>query len=287
MAECPLALRVSHVGMRFGGLVALNDVSFDVHRHSITALVGPNGAGKTTVFNCLTGFYQTSSGSITLYDGDNSTPIESLMGGYRSVTNTMALKSISAALLGGSHRINGAGIARTFQNIRLFTEMTLVENLLVAQHRSLDRSILGGLLRSGGYRRSERAAIANAYKWLDAVSLGDHANKLAGDLPYGHQRRLEIARAMCTNPKTICLDEPAAGLNPTETRNLGILIRELRGSHRVTVLLIEHNMDLVMNVSDQVVVLNYGSVIARGTPDAVRNDPAVVAAYLGQEDPAQ
>lgn len=287
MADHPLALKVSNVGMRFGGLVALNNISFEVPRHSITALVGPNGAGKTTVFNCLTGFYQATSGSITLYDGDNAIPLENLMGGYRTATDLLVPKNISAALLGGSHRINGAGIARTFQNIRLFGEMTLIENLLVAQHRNLDRSILGGLLRSGTYRRSEREAVANAYKWLDAVSLGDHANKLAGELPYGHQRRLEIARAMCTNPKTICLDEPAAGLNPTETRNLGRLIRELRETHDVTVLLIEHNMDLVMNVSDQVVVLNYGSVIASGTPDAVRKDPAVLAAYLGEEAAVQ
>ena len=252
--------------MRFGGVVANKDVSFTVEQDSITALIGPNGAGKTTVFNCVTGFYRATSGTVTLSGAEGEVEIGQLL---------------DKPLLGGSHLAARAGIARTFQNIRLFREMSVVENLLVAQHRAVNRNLLAGILGMRAYRRAEAAAVENAYHWLRELGLESDANRLAGQLPYGRQRRLEIARAMCTSPRVICLDEPAAGLNPSETADLAELIKRLRSVHGVTVMVIEHDMGLVMNISDHVVVLDHGQVIASGTPNSVAANPAVVAAYLG------
>lgn len=262
-------LTVRSLGMRFGGIQALTDVNFSIPAGSISALIGPNGAGKTTVFNCITGFYRPSVGNIELTVGGQS----------KNLGNLLASK-----LFGGSHRIARQGIARTFQNIRLFREMTVLENLLVAQHHRLNHNLLAGFFRTRSYRSSEQAAIDSAVRWLHVVGLRDCANRLSGTLPYGHQRRLEIARAMCTHPRLICLDEPAAGLNPRETEDLATLIRQLRRDHGVTVLLIEHDMGLVMGISDHVVVLDHGKVIAKGTPQEIANSPAVILAYLGVDE---
>jgi branched-chain amino acid transport system ATP-binding protein len=260
-------LDVQHLTMRFGGLVAVNDLSFRAGRGDITALIGPNGAGKTTVFNCITGFYKPTEGMITLrQEGGSEFLLERLPG----------------------HSINWkAKVARTFQNIRLFSGMTVLENLLVAQHNPLmiaSGFTLLGVVGIGAYRARERQAIEKAKHWLDKIRLIDRADDPAGDLPYGDQRRLEIARAMCTDPVLLCLDEPAAGLNPRESLELNRLLRSIRDEHATSVLLIEHDMSVVMEISDHVVVLDYGTKISDGTPDEVKNDARVIAAYLGVED---
>jgi branched-chain amino acid transport system ATP-binding protein len=260
-------LDVQHLTMRFGGLVAVNDLSFKAGRGDITALIGPNGAGKTTVFNCITGFYKPTEGMITLrQEGGSEFLLERLPG------NSINWK---------------AKVARTFQNIRLFSGMTVLENLLVAQHNPLmiaSGYTLLGVLGIGAYRARELQAIEKATHWLEKIRLIDRADDPAGDLPYGDQRRLEIARAMCTDPVLLCLDEPAAGLNPRESLELNRLLRSIRDEHATSVLLIEHDMSVVMEISDHVVVLDYGTKISDGTPDEVKNDARVIAAYLGVED---
>ncbi|AHG66037.1 ABC transporter ATP-binding protein [Advenella mimigardefordensis] len=261
-------LSVQHLTRRFGGIIANNDVSFDVRRGSITALIGPNGAGKTTVFNCITGFYMVSEGLICLNQPEGQVEIGNLL--RRKIT-------------GGSYLVARAGIARTFQNIRLFKDMTVLENLLVAQHRKQNRNLFSGLLVTPDFSDREEASLARAFEWLEIVNLSEDANRLAGELSYGRQRRLEIARAMCTDPRLICLDEPAAGLNPRETRELSALIRKLRSEHDVTVLLIEHDMGLVMDISEHIIVMDQGKVIDAGTPEHIRNSDVVIAAYLGTE----
>ncbi len=282
-------LAVEHMTMRFGGLTAVDDLTFDVHRGDITALIGPNGAGKTTVFNCITGFYKPTSGRMALVNASESTNADVLH-------LTQSGRRYSRRGNGGIFLLERmpdfeiaakARVARTFQNIRLFTGMTVLENLVVAQHNQLMRasgySILG-LFGTPGYVRAERAAVQRASYWLDLIGLTARADDPAGDLPYGDQRRLEIARAMCTDPVLLCLDEPAAGLNPRESADLNTLLRRIRSDHATSILLIEHDMSVVMEISDHVVVLEHGAKIADGPPDFIRNDSAVIAAYLGVEE---
>ncbi len=280
-------LRVEHLMMHFGGINALNDVNLDVERGSITALIGPNGAGKTTVFNCLTGFYHATGGAILL-NTRTPTDIIEVLGQKLRPDDFLHPRRLGSRLyykmFGGTHLVNRAGLARTFQNIRLFREMSVVENLLVAQHMLANRNLIAGIFNTAAYRKAENQALDRAFYWLEVVEMVDCANRLAGTLSYGQQRRLEIARAMCTGPEMICLDEPAAGLNPVETHALSRILRLLRQQHGVTVLLIEHDMGMVMEISDHVIVLDHGNVIARGAPQEIQHNPSVIAAYLGAEE---
>ncbi|PSS57524.1 ABC transporter ATP-binding protein [Pseudomonas sp. BBP2017] len=281
-------LSVDNLMMQFGGIKALSDVSLKVKRNSIFALIGPNGAGKTTVFNCLTGFYKASGGKIELNMRGTRTNVIQLLGERFQLGDFVSPKRfinrLHYKMFGGTHLVNRAGLARTFQNIRLFREMSVVENLLVAQHMWVNRNLLSGVLNTKAYRKAESDALDHAFYWLEVVDLVDCANRLAGELSYGQQRRLEIARAMCTRPQIICLDEPAAGLNPQETEALSKMIRVLRDEHDITVVLIEHDMGMVMSISDHIVVLDHGNVIAEGAPQDIRNNPTVIAAYLGADE---
>jgi branched-chain amino acid transport system ATP-binding protein len=260
-------LTVEHLEMRFGGLVAVHDLSFKAQRGHITALIGPNGAGKTTVFNCITGFYKPTTGMMRLTGADGRDHL---------------LERLPDYLIAQQARV-----ARTFQNIRLFPGMSLLENLLIAQHNSLmiaSGYTLIGLFGLKSFTKAENAAIDKARYWLDRIGLLERADDAAGELPYGAQRRLEIARAMCSGPELLCLDEPAAGLNHRESAELEDLLLFIRDKHATSILLIEHDMSVVMRMSDHIVVLDYGEKISEGTPEQIRNDPKVIAAYLGVEE---
>ena len=265
-AQTPI-LSVERLTMRFGGLAAIDDLSLDVPAGKITAVIGPNGAGKTTFFNCLTGFYKPTLGSVRLNHPQRG---------------AMRLEALA------SHQVaRRAQVVRTFQNIRLFPKMTVLENLIVAQHNQLQAAShfsIAGLLGLPSYRRAEARAMEKAVGWLKRLNLIDKADLAAGDLPYGTQRRIEIARALCVDPLLLCLDEPAAGLNPRESAELNDLLTHLASDEGISILLIEHDMSVVMNVSDHICVLNYGRKIAEGTPHEIQNDSNVIKAYLGEED---
>lgn len=250
-------LKVTGLQMRFGGLLAVDGIDFDVRANEVFAIIGPNGAGKTTVFNCVGGFYKPTGGDIRL-QGNAITGLP-------------------------SHQVARRGLVRTFQNIRLFKQLTVLENLMVAQHLRVNRNILSGLFTTPAYRRAERAALERAAQWLERVGLTSVANREAGTLSYGHQRRLEIARCMITEPRLLMLDEPAAGLNPQEKIELQQMVDGLRNEFGISVLLIEHDMSLVMGVSDRILVMEHGKPIMIGKPDEVRSDPRVIKAYLGED----
>jgi len=260
-------LEVEHLTMQFGGLTAVDDLSFTARAGEITSIIGPNGAGKTTLFNCITGFYKPTVGRLLLSHPSGKDMYLERMEGFR------------IAQVGD--------VGRTFQNIRLFPKMTVLENLIVAQHNRLMRAskfAIAGLLKLKSYVEAEKAAVAKAEYWMDQVGLTELADWEAGNLPYGDQRRLEIARAMCIDPCLLCLDEPAAGLNPKESLELNNLLKMIRDKEGIGVLLIEHDMSVVMGISDHIVVMDHGRKISDGDPEFVRNDPTVIRAYLGDDD---
>ncbi len=258
-------LEVNALSRNFGGLRALNDVDVQIYQGEIVALIGPNGAGKTTFFNCITGIYEPTEGNVYLH-----TPS------------------------GDKHHLNGKktntitklGMARTFQNIRLFAEMTVLENVMIGRHCRTKAGILGAILRDRGTKQEEQATIEYSYELLRSLNLQNFYNEKAKNLSYGAQRRLEIARAMATEPHMLLLDEPAAGMNPNETLELEALVRQIRTEFKLSILLIEHDMSMVMSMSDRLYVMEYGSRIAVGTPDEIRNNPAVIKAYLGEDEHA-
>jgi branched-chain amino acid transport system ATP-binding protein len=258
-------LEVKNLTMDFGGLRAVDAVSLDVCAGEIVALIGPNGAGKTTFFNCVTGIYKPTKGDVLVHPPEKKSQ---KINGFKS------------------NRVTTIGMARTFQNIRLFQNMTVLENVMIGRHCRTTTNIVGAILRGKKTKRQERETVERSYELLEKVGLVDYADEFAKNLPYGAQRRLEIARAMATDPFLLLLDEPAAGMNPQETKDLDELIVRIRDTEKIAILLIEHDMKLVMNISDRIYVMEYGKEIAQGAPMDIRNNPKVIEAYLGEETDA-
>jgi branched-chain amino acid transport system ATP-binding protein len=255
-------LQVKGLGMNFGGLRALDNVDLDVRQQEIVALIGPNGAGKTTFFNCITGLYEPTDGDIIISPPDRK----------REKINGIKPNIVTKK-----------GLARTFQNIRLFQNMTVLENVMIGRHCRTSSGIAGAIFKGPATRKEEKHIVRDSYAVLEKVGLEKFVNEFAKNLPYGEQRRLEIARALATEPFLLLLDEPAAGMNPQETLELDDLIRQIRDEERISILLIEHDMKLVMSLSDRIFVVDYGRRIAHGTPFEIKNNPAVIKAYLGED----
>ncbi|MEA1971273.1 MAG: ABC transporter ATP-binding protein [Thermodesulfobacteriota bacterium] len=256
-------LKVQNLGMNFGGLRALDDLDLDVCKNEIVALIGPNGAGKTTFFNCITGIYPPTDGDVFIFAQSKDRPER--INGVKP------------------NRVTEKGLARTFQNIRLFPNMTVLENVMIGRHCRMHAGVLGAILRGRSTMREEKRTVKDSYAILEKIGLAQFVDELAKNLPYGAQRRLEIARAMATEPFLLLLDEPAAGMNPNETQELDELIKRIRDEEEISILLIEHDMKLVMSLSDRIFVVDYGKKIAQGTPEEIRSNPAVIKAYLGEE----
>jgi len=255
-------LEAKNLTMNFGGLVALDRLNLDVQEGEIVALIGPNGAGKTTFFNCITGMYKPTAGDILISPYGKS---PKRINGFKP------------------NRVTMEGLARTFQNIRLFQNMSVLENVMIGRHCRTHAGISGAILRGPATKREEKEVVNDSYEILEKIGLSQFVNELAMNLPYGAQRRLEIARAMATEPFLLLLDEPAAGMNPLETRELDELIVRIRDEENITILLIEHDMKLVMSLSDRIFVMDYGKKIAQGTPEEIKSDPVVIRAYLGED----
>ena len=275
-------LRLDHITMQFGGVVAVDDLELEVNEGEIVALIGPNGAGKTTAFNVITGVYQPTNGAVW-FDGAKiieNHPQGKMKKQYKGQCDGLYTETLSPT----PDKITRSGMARTFQNIRLFKELSVIDNVKVGLHESMKYNLASSLLRLPNYWKEEKKCTERALELLDIFHMADLANVQAGSLPYGAQRRLEIMRALATSPKLLLLDEPAAGMNPSETAELTETIRRIRDEFNIAVLLIEHDMSLVMGICEGIAVLNFGRIIAKGTPDEIRNNPQVIEAYLGKKE---